>query len=314
MLRGVVLAALAVLLAVPAPAHAHARLSIVTTIAQIAEPLRQVVGEHARVTSLMGEGIDPHLYRPTRSDMAALAQADLIFWNGLHLEAQMQGVLQRLATVRPVVALGDLLPESRIRGTALPDPHLWMDPGLWREALTHAVAALRELKPEAAAAFGANAERYFAGLAALERYVESIVATLPPQVRVLVTAHDAFGYFGERFGFDVLGIQGISTESEAGLRRIEFMVDLIVGRRIPAVFAETSVSERDVRALIEGAAASGHPVRLGGRLYSDAMGPPGTYEGTYIGMIDHNATTIVHALGGTVPARGHSGRLSRDVF
>lgn len=286
---------------------AQAGLSVVVTIAQIGEPLREIVGEHGEVINLVGEGVDPHLYRPTRSDMARLVRADAVFWNGLRLEAKMEEVLRDLATSRPSVALAEELPPRHIRGATLPDPHIWMDPGLWRQALARAVTVLSSLAPEAADEFAARAERYFAGLEALEARVETMTRTVPARRRVLVTAHDAFGYFGDRFGFEVVGIQGLSTDSETGLRRIEQIVDMLVSRDIPAVFAETSVSERDVRALIEGAAAAGHRVRFGGRLFSDAMGAPDSPEGTYVGMIEHNARTIVGALGGS-DSRRHLAR------
>jgi len=171
---------------------------------------------------------------------------------------------------------------------------------------------LCSLAPEAADEFVARAERYFAGLEELEARVETMTRTVPARRRVLVTAHDAFGYFGDRFGFEVVGIQGLSTDSETGLRRIEQIVDMLVSRDIPAVFAETSVSERDVRALIEGAAAAGHQVRFGGLLFSDAMGAPDSPEGTYVGMIEHNARTIIGALDGSDSRRHLAGGTVHD--
>ena len=170
--------------------------------------------------------------------------------------------------------------------------------------------ALSAQAPEHAPVFAANAEAHLADIARLGSYSTSVLDSVPREARVLLTAHDAFGYFGAAYGFEVLGIQGISTESEAGLARIRELVDLLVERRIGAVFVETSVSDRNIRALVEGAAARGHTVRIGGELFSDAMGPEGTYEGTWGGMIDHNVTTIAQALGGTVPPRGMDGRLS----
>ena len=168
-------------------------------------------------------------------------------------------------------------------------------------------------RPEAAALFAANTDSYLARLESLGTKARAALLSVPEPARVLITAHDAFGYFGRRHGFEVLGIQGISTESEAGLNRIGELVDLLVARKVGAVFVETSVSDRNIRALIEGAAARGHDVRVGGEVFSDAMGPDGTYEGTYLGMIDHNITTIAGALGGDVPARGMDGRLSAGL-
>lgn len=311
-------AALALCLLFPAPlcgfaAEAGARLAVVATIAQIAEPLRRIAGDRAEVSSLMGEGVDPHLYRPTRSDIARLARADAVFWNGLDLEVQLGEALERLAADRPVVALAGALPRDRLipAGGAGFDPHVWMDPALWRAALRRAVGVLARLDPGGAPRFRANAEAYFRRVAAVEAYAARVLASVPERARLLVTAHDAFGYFGRRFGLEARGVQGISTESEAGLRRIEDLVAELVARAAPAVFVETSAPDRHLRALIEGAAARGHELRLGGRLFSDAMGRAGTYEGTYIGAIDHNATTIARALGGDAPARGHLGRLGR---
>jgi manganese/zinc/iron transport system substrate-binding protein len=171
------------------------------------------------------------------------------------------------------------------------------------------VDALSDLRPDARAAFQANADAYVAQAQALDTYAADTLALVAAPSRVLLTAHDAFGYFGAAYGFEVLGIQGISTDSEAGLNRIGTLVDRIVATRLPAVFVETSVSDRNIRALVEGAAAQGHNVVIGGALFSDAMGPDGTYEGTWLGMIDHNVTTIARALGADVPATGRLGNL-----
>jgi manganese/zinc/iron transport system substrate-binding protein len=185
-----------------------------------------------------------------------------------------------------------------------------MDPTLWREVVLNVRDALIEVAPDREEAFRANAEAHLAEVDALATYAAEVLASVPEEARVLVTAHDAFNYFGRAYDFDVVGIQGISTESEAGLRRIAELVDMLVERRIGAVFVETSVSDRNIRALVEGAAAEGHTVEIGGELYSDAMGAPGTYEGTYVGMIDHNVSTIARALGGDVPAGGMQGLLN----
>lgn len=290
-------------------------LRIVTTTAQVADVVRNVAGILARVDSLMGPGVDPHLYRPTRSDVARLAAAQLVFYNGLHLEGQMVEMLERLGAGKPVIPVTEKLPPGILFaggsfGTAH-DPHVWMDVQAWMAAADRVGEALSAADPANLATYQANRATYQAELAALDRYVAGVLASIPAAARVLVTAHDAFGYLGRRYGLEVVGIQGISTESEAGLRRIEDIVALLTERKIGAVFVETSVSERNVRALIEGAAARGHTVRIGGELYSDAMGELGQYEGTYIGMIDHNATTIARALGGTAPARGWRGRLTK---
>ncbi|MEM8803845.1 MAG: zinc ABC transporter substrate-binding protein, partial [Pseudomonadota bacterium] len=188
-------------------------------------------------------------------------------------------------------------------------PHVWMDPELWRDVIAATRDALIEVAPQHEAAFVANANAFTTEVAELATYSKDALSSVPESARVLVTAHDAFNYFGRAYGFEVVGVQGISTESEAGLNRISELVNMLVDRQVSAVFVESSVSDQSIRALIEGAAAQGHEVRIGGELYSDAMGEPGTYEGTYIGMIDHNVTVIAGGLGGTVPERGMNGQL-----
>jgi manganese/zinc/iron transport system substrate-binding protein len=296
------------------PALATERLSVVATTGMIADAARQVGGDLVEVRALMGPGVDPHSYRQTRSDIVALTRADLVLWHGLYLEAQMEEFLLDLKEKRPVVAVGEAVPADRLIGheeyEGRFDPHVWMDPELWTEVVAAVRDALIEADPEHAAVFEMNTLAHLDDIAKLSAYSASVLESVPEPSRVLLTAHDAFGYFGAAYGFEVIGIQGISTESEAGLNRIGALVDLLVERRIGAVFVESSVSDRNIRALVEGAAAAGHEVRIGGELYSDAMGPDGTYEGTWIGMIDHNVTTIAAALGGTAPERGMSGRLS----
>ena len=295
-------------------ALAEDRLSIVTTTGMIADAARQVGGDLVDVTALMGPGIDPHAYRQTRTDIAALTRADLVLWHGLYLEAQMEEFFADLSRSRTVVAVAEALPQDRLRGhddyEGKFDPHVWMDPDLWTLVVREVQRALTDARPAAAATFAANADAHVADIARLAAYSAASLEQVPQAARVLLTAHDAFGYFGQAYGFEVLGIQGISTESEAGLNRIAELVDLLVARDVKAVFVESSVSDRNIRALIEGAAAKGHEVTIGGELFSDAMGPDGTYEATWIGMIDHNVTTIAGALGADVPPRGMDGRLA----
>lgn len=299
-----------------APAHAQqaAPLDVVATTGMIADAARRVGGDRVEVHALMGPGIDPHSYRQTRSDIAALARADLVLWHGLYLEAQMEEFLLKLAERSPVVAVGEAVPEAdRIAHEDYEgryDPHVWMVPDLWSPVVDRIAEALSAARPEGAEDFAVNAARYKGDLARLGGYAAGVLASVPVSAQVLVTAHDAFGYFGRAYGYQVEGIQGLSTESEAGLARIRDLVDLLVRRQIRAVFVESTVSDRNIRALIEGAAAQGHEVIVGGELFSDAMGIPGTYEGSYLGMIDHNVTTIARALGGVAPARGMDGILA----
>ncbi len=296
-----------------APAQAADKLNVVATVSMVGDAVSAVGGDRVDVTTLMGEGVDPHLYRQTQSDIAAMVRADAVFWNGLYLEAQLEEFLEKLAARKPVIAVGEALPvDQRLSSADYPDrydPHIWMAPELWRQAVIATRDALIELDPDGAATYEQNAAAYVTEIDALADYAKSRLASVPEDKRVLVTAHDAFGYFGRAYGFEVVGIQGLSTESEAGLQRVDEIVSLIVDRNIESIFVETSVSERNMRALIEGAAARGHKVVVGGQLFSDAMGTAGTYRGTYIGMIDSNATTITNALGGKAPDGGMKGRL-----
>lgn len=287
---------------------------VVATIGMIADVARQLAGDRAEVTQIMDAGVDPHLYTPSRTDIQSLMDADLVLYNGLLLEGRMTDTLIRAAgSGRRVVAVTEGIEESRLRSpedlSGHPDPHVWMDATLWMKAANRIAEALGEADPANKASHDARLESYLIELAALDDYAARVLGSIPENQRVLVTAHDAFGYLGARYGLEVVGIQGISTESEAGVRDIERLVDLLVTRQIPAVFVESTVAERNVRALIEGAGARGHTVKIGGTLFSDAMGPGGTYEGTYIGMIDHNVTTIARALGGQAPAGGLQGKL-----
>jgi manganese/zinc/iron transport system substrate-binding protein len=312
--RGLLGLAAAGTMALAVPAQADAPVTVVATTGMVADAARAVGGDLVEVQALMGPGIDPHAYRQTRTDIVALTQADLVLWHGLYLEAQMEEFLLELAGRQAVVAVGEAVPEDlRLANDDYADrfdPHVWMDPDLWAQVVTAVADALVDVHPEGEAAFRANSEAHLADIARLSAYSDEMLAKVPEQARVLVTAHDAFNYFGEAYGFEVVGIQGISTESEAGLNRIGELVDMLVERQVGAVFVESSVSDRNIRALIEGAAARGHDVVIGGELFSDAMGEPGTYEGTYLGMIDHNVTLIAGALGAQVPERGMDGRLS----
>lgn len=283
-------------------------LRVVATTGMIADAVARIGNDIVDVQALMGPGVDPHSYRQTRSDIVALAKADLILWNGLYLEAQLEDFLLDLSEGKRVVAVAEAIPENLLIGSEDHpdrfDPHVWMDPNLWSRAVISIRDALVAAKPDSGNIFHANAEAYLAELHELSGYTTEVLSSVTAESRVAVSSHDAFNYFGSAYGFEVVGIQGLSTESETGLQRIAELVDMLVARNIRAVFVETTVSDRNIRALIEGAAARGHKVTIGGELFSDAMGEPGTYEGTYIGMIDHNATTIANTLGGKAPDTG----------
>ncbi|KUO56657.1 MAG: manganese transporter [Alphaproteobacteria bacterium BRH_c36] len=293
---------------------APAKIKVVATTSMIADAANAIGGERVEVTALMGPGVDPHTYRQTRSDIVALVKADVVFWNGLYLEAQLEEFLGDLGKRKKVFAVGEAVPPDQLIShktyAGRFDPHVWMDPDRWKHVVLAVRDRLIELSPDDEALFQANADAYLKRIAEIGVYAREALATVREGRRVLLTAHDAFNYFGNSFGYEVIGIQGISTESEAGLSRIRAIVEEIVARKISAVFVETSVADRNVRAVIEGAAALGHQVTVGGELFSDAMGQPGTYEGTYVGMIDHNVTTITRALGGSAPERGMAGLLT----
>ena len=293
------------------------RFTFVATTGMVADIIRNVAGDDVHVVGLLGDGVDPHMYTLTRSDIARLMRADAVFYSGLLLEGKMTDSLERISrSGKPVFAVTESIDEAHLLQSeqymGAPDPHVWMDPVAWSNAAQAVADRLAQrLDPPNAAKYRANYLRYAERLADLDAYIEGVIGSIPPERRVLITSHDAFNYFGRRYGLETLGIQGISAESEAGVRDIERLVDLLVERRIPAVFVETTVPQRSVRALIAGARARGHEVVIGGDLFSDAMGAGGTYEGTYIGMLDHNATVIARALGGEAPEGGMSGKLGQ---
>ena len=278
---------------------------IVCTVGMITDIVVNLAGDYAEVEGIIGEGIDPHLYKPTRGDVIKLNQADVVFYNGLLLEGRMTDVLISVASKGKLVkAVTEAILEEtdylleKDDGSAYTDPHVWMDVSGWLRAIAVVADTLAAYDPENAESYHSKATVYADQLEALDAYAKVAISTIPKSQRVLVTAHDAFQYLGRAYSIEVRGIQGMSTESEAGVRDLEDLVDFIVERQIPAVFVESSVADKNVRALVEGARARGHDVIIGGSLFSDAMGQAGTYEGTYIGMIDSNVTTITNALGG----------------
>jgi manganese/zinc/iron transport system substrate-binding protein len=289
--------------------------SISATVGMITDLVENVAGDKAVVTGIIGEGVDPHLYKPTTSDIKALRDADIVFYNGLMLEGKMGDVLIRVArTGKAVYAVTEeILDQGDYVITDAEehyDPHVWMDVQGWIRAVGVVEKGLSAFDPANADTYAANAAAYVTQLETLDAYAKRVIGSIPEPRRVLVTAHDAFQYMQQAYDLEVRGIQGISTESEAGVKDIEDLVAFLVERKIPAIFVESSVSDKNIKALAEGARARGHEVTVGGELFSDAMGVTGSYEGTYLGMIDHNVTTIARALGGKAPEKGMKGQLS----
>ncbi len=285
---------------VPPGAAPQRPLRAVCTTTLVADLVRVIGGERVVVESLMGPGVDPHLYKASEGDVRRLAGADLIFYHGLNLEGKMGELFARLRDQRPVVAVAEAIDPARLR--ALPghpgqyDPHIWFDVSLWREAAAAVAQALARHDPAHAADYTARQTAYDVELAALDAEVRTRLAAIPRERRVLVTAHDAFAYLGARYDLEVVALQGVSTATEAGVADVKRLVDLVVARGIKAIFVETSVPERALRAVREAARARGHEVQVGAPLFSDALGDPDTPAGTYVGMVRHNVRAIVEGL------------------
>lgn len=264
----------------------------------VADVVRNVAGPTATIDQLMGEGVDPHTYIPSLADVSRLKRADVIFYSGLHLEGKLGDVLARLGRTKPVVAIAERIAKDGLIavGPNHYDPHVWFDVALWSETIPAVTEALTKVTPDRASEYAAAAAAYRQRLLSLDADCRSQLAMIPSSRRVLVTAHDAFHYLGSTYGVEVRAVQGISTETEAGVREINELVSFIVSREIRAVFVESSVNRRSVEALVEGCAARGHPIAIGGELFSDALGAPGSVAGTYEGMIRHNVSTMVDAL------------------
>lgn len=275
-------------------------LNAVATTGMVADIVREIGGDRTAVEGLMGPGVDPHLYKASAGDVRTLASADIIFYNGLHLEAAMGEVLDEMSDRSETVPIADGIPaERRIRSEYFVgsfDPHVWFDVELWATTAARVEESLIRLDPAGAEEYRNRAAVLRDTLAALDTWVRERIDELPEERRILVTAHDAFGYFGRAYGFEVVGLQGISTVTEAGTSDVQRIADLVVERGIPAIFAETSVSQRTIEAVQAAVRDRGKEVRIGGSLFSDAMGTAGTPEGTYPGMVRHNVNTIVDAL------------------
>jgi manganese/zinc/iron transport system substrate-binding protein len=278
------------------------RLHVVCTTGMIGDLARRIGGDEILVTDLFKPGVDPHTYRPTTDDLTILNRAGAVLYNGLHLEGKMDTVLEKLNARMPSLPVGELLFDHEKTVPLLkndeghPDPHVWFDVRLWSAAAQVVGDALVKHDAAHAEIFRQRTDTYRARLAKLHEDTRADIATIPGERRVLVTSHDAFRYFGRAYAIEVRGVQGINTEAEASVRDITGLVDFLATRKVKAVFVESSVNPRNMRSLIEGCAARGHTVSVGGELFSDAMGDPGTPDGTYEGMIRHNVATMLKAL------------------
>ncbi|MCC7023573.1 MAG: zinc ABC transporter substrate-binding protein [Thermomicrobiales bacterium] len=282
-------------------ARAADPIQVTTTTGMIGDLVRNIGGERVEVVSLMGPGVDPHLYKPSAGDIRKLEGASIIFSNGLELEGRMTDLLVKIDRAgTPAVPVAEGIPEDLLRESprfaGKYDPHVWFDVTLWQEAARRVADELIAFDPASEATYQANLKAYLAELDALHAYATEAIAGIPDEQRVLVTAHDAFGYFGERYGIEVRGLQGMSTATEATASDIQALAEEIAERRIPAIFVESSVPPATIEAVQAAVRDRGFEVAIGGQLFSDAMGAEGTLEGTYLGMVRHNVDTIVSAL------------------
>jgi manganese/zinc/iron transport system substrate-binding protein len=273
---------------------------VTATTGMVADLVRTIGGDRVQVLALMGPGVDPHLYKATQGDLEKLSGAEFIAYNGLHLEGKMGEIFERMGRTRPVYAVADGLPvESLLSPPEFAgnyDPHVWFDVALWSRCGEGLATALEKFDPAGGEVYRANLAAFRERMRELDEWCRAEILSVPREQRLLVTAHDAFGYFGRAYDIEVLGLQGISTAAEFGLQDLTRLVDTIVSRKVRAVFIESSVPRRSIEALVEGCRQRGHEVRIGGELFSDAMGAAGTPEGTYEGMVRSNVTTIVEAL------------------
>lgn len=275
-------------------------ISVVATTGMIGDIIENIGGDRVNVQTLMGAGVDPHLYKASEGDVMKMADADIIFFNGLHLEAQMGEVMRQMEKTKVVAPIAEAIPAENLlkdpQNAEITDPHVWFDVQLWITATNEAMRVLIEFDPDSTSYYEENGKKYLSDLEKLDAYVHEQAQRIPEEQRILITAHDAFNYFGRAYGFEVRGLQGISTVTEAGAMDVRDLISFIVERGIKAMFIESSVPQRNIEAVMEGVQAKGGDISIGGELFSDAMGDPGTFEGTYQGMVTHNIDTIVSAL------------------
>lgn len=277
------------------------KFNVVTTTSMITDLTQNIGGNLINLQGLMGSGVDPHLYKASEGDVTKLANADLIFYNGIHLEGKLVEVFEKMErqnintkAIADGIDHNSLINSSLFQGNY--DPHIWFDIAYWKQATEYVVTKLSEALPEHKNIFETNGNIYAEKLNSLEAKIKAIIEKLPEDKRILVTAHDAFGYFGRAYGFEVVGLQGLSTATEAGVQDVQKLATFIIEKKIKAIFVESSIPRRTIEALQAAVNSKGHDVEIGGTLYSDALGNAGTVEGTYIGMFEYNVNTIVNAL------------------
>lgn len=281
--------------------NTNSKLQVVTTTTMITDLVQNIGGNYIDVEGLMGSGVDPHLYKASEGDVNKIAHADVIFYGGLHLEGKLVEVFEKMGSQNiNTIAVSDAVDKKTLIGSEYfasnYDPHIWFDVTNWELITQFVVEKLSEANPEHQAAFEKNGADYLEKLKALNEEIRSVISTLPEDKRILVTAHDAFNYFGQAYGFEVVGLQGLSTATEAGVQDVQNLATFIIDKQVKAIFVESSVPKRTIEALQAAVQSKGFDVQIGGTLYSDALGNAGTEEGTYIGMFTYNVNTIVNAL------------------
>jgi len=281
--------------------QSNGKLNVVATTSMITDLVKNVGGDNINLEGLMGSGVDPHLYKASEGDVTKLVNADIIFYNGLHLEGKLVEVFEKMGSqAKTPIALGEELDKNTLIGSdyfaSNYDPHVWFDIRYFKQFAQKVTKVLSEKDPENAESYKTNETSYINKLDVLQSKVKGIIETLPKDKRILVTAHDAFNYFGKAYDFEVVGLQGLSTATEAGVKDVQKLSAFIIKKNIKAIFIESSVPKRTIEALQAAVKSKGHEVTIGGTLFSDALGNAGTIEGTYIGMFEYNVNTIVNAL------------------
>lgn len=282
------------------PKKVEGKLNVVTTTTMLTDLVKNIGEDAVSVQGLMGSGVDPHLYKASAGDVSKLTNADVVFYSGLHLEGKLVDVFDKMGKNSNTIALGEVLNKNELISSEYfasnYDPHIWFNIEFWKQITIYLTEELTKLDPENAKLFEKNKTAYLEKLDSLEKNVRQTISTLPQDKRILVTAHDAFNYFGKEYGFEVVGLQGLSTATEAGVQDVQNLAKLIIDKKVKAIFVETSVPKRTIEALQQAVKAEGFNVEIGGTLYSDALGTIGTKEGNYIGMFKYNVNTIVEAL------------------